>query len=264
MNEGATLWSVIRSVLYEQFSFGAIKGLLGLTGIDMTRLCHLEQREKGGASKSQLLSGVDTQVAQMTEAERERFLRIAVEEILRRRSNLEDTFQGYLERLGWTLHEGNLVKREILDVLDLPELPQDSRVDLVKVATRLRDGDLSGATSAACGAVDTLTARIYADENLGDPSGASFQERVNRCLQAEGVLELLETDLTDLGWQPGRIKMFRENLKGALNQAAYVMQTLRSEMGDVHGTKATLVPLAVDSLKWAMLLVRMLNAGSRG
>jgi len=48
-------------------------------------------------------------------------------------------------------------------------------------------------------------------------------------------------------------------LLGSLNQAAYVMQTLRSKMGDVHGTKPVLEPLVFDSLKWASLIVRLLR-----
>jgi hypothetical protein len=256
-------WGVIRSVLYDHFSFGAIKGLIGLTGLDMTRLFHLEQRAKGGASKSQLLSGIDAQVGEMTEAELQRFLRTTVEEILRRQPQLEEQLQSYLERLGWRVYEGNLVHLEVLDVLDLPELPEASRSDLVKAATRLRDGDLSGAISAACGAVDTVTAEVYCDESLGNPGNASFQERVVRSLQAKRAFELLESDLAELGWDPNRIKMFRDNLRGALNQSAYVLQTLRSEMGDVHGTKSTLVPVVFDALKWATLLVRALNIGAR-
>lgn len=38
------------------------------------------------------------------------------------------------------------------------------------------------------------------------------------------------------------------------------MQTLRSKMGDVHGTKPILKPLLFDSLKWAGILVRTLTS----
>lgn len=53
--------------------------------------------------------------------------------------------------------------------------------------------------------------------------------------------------------------MLAHNLRGALNQGAYVMQTLRSRMGDVHGSKPVLKPLVFDSLKWAALLVRVMK-----
>lgn len=41
-----------------------------------------------------------------------------------------------------------------------------------------------------------------------------------------------------------------------ISQGAYVMQSLRSRMGDVHGTKPILKPLVFDFLKWAELMLR--------
>jgi hypothetical protein len=51
----------------------------------------------------------------------------------------------------------------------------------------------------------------------------------------------------------------RENLKGSLNQMAFVMQKLRAKMSDVHGTKEVLKPLVLDSLKYAQILIRMMT-----
>lgn len=48
------------------------------------------------------------------------------------------------------------------------------------------------------------------------------------------------------------------NLDGSLNQAAYIMQKLRADMGDVHGTKPVIAALIYDSIKWSSLLLRML------
>jgi len=259
MEDPQTIWSLIRSVLHESVSFGTIKAIVGLAGVDMTRLAHLEQRPSGGASKSQLLSSVDSQFAEMDSAKRERFIRITTEEILRRGPDLEPSFRDYLNRLGWTLHEGNLIKLDILDVSELTKLPSEARPDLVKSANRLRDGDLSGALSSACGAVDAVTTRIYHDKALGDPGKTSFQEKVSRSLKATGIIPKLEADLAELGWDEAEIKIFRENLVGSLNQAAYVMQTLRSKMADVHGTKPALEPIVFDSIKWASLIVRLLK-----
>lgn len=144
----------------------------------MARLAHLEQQPSGGASKSQLLSSVDSQFAEMDSAKREQFIRITIEEILRRRPDLETSFRDYLNRLGWTLYEGNLVKLDILDVSELAKLPDEARPDLVKSANRLRDGDLSGALSSACAAVDAVTTRIYRDKALGDPAKPHFRKRL--------------------------------------------------------------------------------------
>ena len=66
-------------------------------------------------------------------------------------------------------------------------------------------------------------------------------------------------ELIALGWPDAEISRFKKNFEGALTQGAYVMQTLRSKMGDVHGTKPIVKPLVFDSLKWAELLVRSLS-----
>lgn len=45
-------WGPIRSTLFK-FSFGDIKDIVGYSGIDMTQLAGLEQKQSGGATKSQ-------------------------------------------------------------------------------------------------------------------------------------------------------------------------------------------------------------------
>ena len=52
---------------------------------------------------------------------------------------------------------------------------------------------------------------------------------------------------------------FKKNIEGALNQGAFVMQSLRSRMADVHGTKPVLRSLVFESLKWAELIVGALT-----
>lgn len=155
-----------------------------------------------------------------------------------------------------------LIPLELFDPADLMQLSDTSRADLVKASQRFRDGDLGEAISAACGAVDTVTSSIYADCALGDPTKASFQERCSKALDARKVLPNIESQLRDLGWDDTTLKSFLQNFKGALNQGSYVMQTLRSKMGDVHGTKPILKPLVFDTLKWAELFVRTLNTNA--
>jgi len=130
---------------------------------------------------------------------------------------------------------------------------------MVKAAQRFRDGDLSGAVSAACGAVDSVTTKVYFEQNLGDPGSASFQERCKRAVSARGVIPAMENELRKLGWKEENIVPFKKNFEGALNQGAFVVQTLRSSMGDVHGTKPILRPLVFDSIKWAELLIRAIG-----
>jgi len=258
MANTAIIWGPIRTLLPE-FSFTDMKEIVGLAGMDVMKLAHLQQAGRRMITKGHLLTGIDAVLRDMAEDETGRFLRIVTEEALRRRPDLEETLRDYLTRLGWTLHDESLVPLELLDVSELPQLPVQARADLVKAATRLRDGDLTGAVSAACGSVDAVTGEIYGERGLGDPGRASFQERINTCLRELAVFEDLRSDLVRLGWPANDAKHFEKNLKGSLNQAAFVMQTLRSKMGDVHGSKPFLKPLVFDSLKWAALITRMLN-----
>ncbi|MEI6314422.1 MAG: hypothetical protein WCO89_06095 [Syntrophus sp. (in: bacteria)] len=255
-------WGVIRSILHEKYSFGTIKAIAGRAGLDMIQMSHLEQTSrtrKSSASKSQVLSAIDAQVACMEEHRFIQFLRIVTEEMLRRQPLVESDLLESLERLGWMVHEGHLVEVTVLDVSDLLELPQESHVDLIKAATRLRDNDLSGAVSAACAAVDAATSSIYQRENLGNPGAASFQEKVSRSLEAINIVGEIEKQLVELDWDKNEATMLAKNVRGSLNQASFVLQSLRSKMGDVHGTKPILKPLVFDSIKWSTLIVRLLK-----
>lgn len=206
------------------------------------------------------MTEVDKTLRDFDEDHRNRFVALVAEEVFRRIPDGQDSMLDNLSRLGWIFAKNTLIPIEILDPSELPELPEEAHADLVMASQRLRDGVLSGAISSACGAVDSTTAKVYAEEGLGSPtSNTSFQERCSKALAARGVLPRLEDDLRELGWEDKDIRPFIANFKGALNQGAYVMQTLRSKMSDAHGTKPVLKPLAFDSLKWAELIVRSLK-----
>jgi len=226
----------------------------------MSELAHLTQHGKKYATKGSLMTALDGVYGGLPVERQEHFLRVAVEEAAKQSKELGDELDASLRRLGWQLLDGRLLPLELIEQMDLEAVPADSREDLLKAAQRFRDGDLSGAITAACGAVDSACARVYAAHPpLGHSGDASFQEKVSKSLEAHGTLTVLETELSELGWPPEGVRRFRENLKGSLNQAAYIMQTLRSRMGDVHGSKPTLEALVFDSIKWATIIVSMLK-----
>lgn len=253
------IWGPLRSLLRERCTSYRAVQILSLTGLDASRLSELPMGTSTN-DKNRLVAEVDGMYAKLEQPERARFLRIAAEELLVQKPDLLPVLDEYLRRLGWTAHEGRLVPIDILDPADLPELPAGARTDLLKAAERFRDGDLSGAVSAACGAVDSVTAVIYALENLGDPGKASFQERVLKSLSARGTLAEVRSELVALGWTDADASRLEQNLKGSMNQAAFVMQTLRARMGDVHGTKPILRPLVFDTVKWATVILRLLDS----
>jgi len=252
-------WTAIRVVLQSEFSFYEIKELVGLAGMDLTELAHLVQKAGGGASKGQLMTAIDQSFARFVPDEKREIVSHLVQEVVSRRPDCKDRLEGYLARFGWGLLDDRVVPLTIFDPKDLEEITEAPRADLVKAAERIRDGDLSGAISAACAAVDTCTGAIYEEYQLGNVQNSSFQERCKKALDAVGSLQLMEDQLREIGWEDDRVAPFRNNFQGALNHGAYVMQTLRSGMGDVHGTKPILKPLVFDCLRWAEVVIRTLE-----
>ena len=251
-------WGPIRSSLTANFSFGSIKEIVGYADIDMSQLSHLEQKSQGGASKSQLLSAIDAQIGSMDENSSGVVASIVCEEMLRRNPELINELERVLSRVGWKFSGTDLLPIEIFDVSELKEIPDNAHEDIQKAASRLRDGDLSGSLSASCGALDAVTGSIYQEFGLGDSNKASFQERIKKSINAIEAKDNLQSELRDIGWEESDINPLSNNLDGSLNQAAFVMQKLRSNMGDVHGTKQVVSALVYDSIKWSLLLLRIL------
>jgi len=249
-------WGPLRTILRSKCSASLVRKLVGATGIAMSGLPSFAGTPTT-SEYDELMLSLDQSFYSMNPDEQRRFLQIMVEELLRHKPDLEHTLESYFARLGWSLHDSNLVPIEVLDITELSVLPEDAASDLLKAATRLRDGDLSGAVAAACGAVDTVTTRIYSYKRIGDPTSASYQEKIKKSLNALGSLSTIKQDLITLGWAPDMTETFCKNLEGSINQAAYVMQSLRSNMGDVHGTKPALKALAFDTIKWAALILRL-------
>jgi hypothetical protein len=263
-DEGSNLniaWGPIRSHMHT-LSFSDIKRHACLAGLDVTRLAHLEQGVGGkiGATKAQLLTAIDGIIGDMPDENKNGFLTIIIENLSKEAGNsLPEELEANLQRLGWQIVDGKLIPRRIFDVSELKKLPTDAHEDLLKAATKLRDGDLSGAISSACAAVDSVTSSIYREEGLGDPQrSGSFQQRVTESYKARKVSDALKAELTGLSWGEDDIRGFTHNLKGAVNQAANVMEKLRPKMGDAHGSRPVSEGLVYDSIKWACIIVRLL------
>lgn len=252
-------WGPIRSVLIDKFSFSEIKNIVGHGNIDMPQLAHLEQSPKNGATKSQLLSAIDKQFNILDIKEKNKFISICCEEMSRKNESIIEELERTLSRVGWKFAGTSLIPIDIFDADELLHISEAAHADIIKAASRLRDGDLSGALSASCGAIDALTRDIYEQYNIGNVEQASFQEKVKKSLEALKIKENLTNELENIGWLETEYKPLLSNMEGSFNQAAYVMQKLRSKMGDVHGTKPVINALVYDSIKWSSLLLRMLS-----
>ena len=159
-------------------------------------------------------------------------------EIIRAKPELEQSLTETLNKIGWTIANGAVISTELLDPGDLANIPEISQPDLLKAADRIK-GDPSGVLTSACGAIDRRTSEIFTVHGLGRPEDASLQERVNRALVACGALERVEQQLVAAGMGQNKARIAKENLKGATSHAAYVMQSLRSDLSDAHGTRLT-------------------------
>lgn len=249
-----TAWNAVSVILLENFTFNVIKSVVGLAGLDTSKVAHLNYPN---VQKGRLIAEIHNEVSQFSENKKKHFLNIVIEEIIERNPLLEDRLKKYLSRLGWKLIDKSVIPIDIFDLSDLPELHEKANEDFIKAAQRFRDGDLSGALSSACAAVDSVTSAIYQEKGLGDAHKASFQERCKVAINSG--LDDVKNELDNIEWKESGVLPFCKNLEGSLNQAAFVMQTLRANMSDVHGTKPVLRPLVFDSIKWAEIIVRVMS-----
>ena len=81
-----------------------------------------------------------------------------------------------------------------------------------------------------------------------------YEEYINEI----GYFAKLRSNLESLQWAPGKIEILLKNYEGSINQIATVLQTLRSEMGDVHGTKKEVKSLIFLAIKWATAICSIL------
>jgi hypothetical protein len=272
-NDINSAWAAVVPILrkLDFYDINSIAGLAGFDPIILNRLGYYDLYKGQGTDTNQLVTEIATHFFNFNDELKYRFLNIVIEEVLsgkyelnsndrNEKKNLKERLQCCLNRLGWQLIDNKVLPIEILDLSDLEELDPSAREDLIKAAERFRDGDLSGAISSACAAVDSVTERIYRDKSLGDvDKSQSFQERCKKALVATGVYTAIDNQLNDIEWKEGNVKGFLKNLEGSLNQVALVMQLLRSRMSDAHGTKPVIKPLVFDSIKWSQIIVRLLS-----
>ena len=184
---------------------------------------------------------------------RVQFATTIVSELCRRYPNYQEDLNKVLRRIGWSFQEGHLIPLELLDPGELTGVPPEARSDLLKAAERFSH-DPSGAVTSACAAIDSITGTLVPDAKL-----LNFQQKVNRAFEKLKVYDFLQSELIGIGWEEKDAKKFCKNLKGAVSQTAYVLQTLRREMGDVHGSKPALPRLAIFAVKWATILASLLH-----
>ena len=251
------VWSSIRGTLRESFSFAQIKDILGACGLPVERLAHLQHMFSGGASKGQLMDGVDELVRELDAERRDRFVVACIEEMVARGDKAKVELERLLRRVGWGLSGGSAYPLKLQVALEITELNDESASGISTALRRYRDGDFDGAITAICGAVDSQTEKIYEAKNLGDHKASAYQERVSRSFQA------LEADFKASLHSPtliaDEVSRIWHNYRGAISQAGYVLGAFRREYSDAHGSKDSPKHLVQSALDCAVFILRSLN-----
>jgi hypothetical protein len=156
-----------------------------------------------------------------------------------------------LEAHGYALVQGHVVAALPLQTEETQFIPTVAHADLQKALNRLRGEGESGAISAACGAVDSVTSHLYQKHGLGDSGKASFSTKVNTAAQKLGVFDDMEKEFVAIGLDPKEASEARTHFEAAINGAAQALQIVRKRMGDVHGSRPALRSTAYDAIKFA-------------
>jgi hypothetical protein len=156
-----------------------------------------------------------------------------------------------LEVHGYALAQGHVVAALPLQAEETQFIPNVAHADLQNALNRLRGEGESGAISAACGAVDSVTSHLYVKYGLGDPGKASFSSKVNTAAQKLGVFDDMQKEFVAIGIDAKEASEARAHFEAAINGAAQALQIVRKRMGDVHGSRPALRSTAYDSIKFA-------------
>jgi hypothetical protein len=246
-------WAVVSGLLFELGS-DDVQRIVGLAGLNPDWTI-TEKEAYSHTTRNRVYRGrVGRSYSELSWDLQQRFI-VSVAKELIKYDKFKDRLNETLQNIGWTFIESRLVKVDLINPSDLLNIPQAAHEDLSKAGERL-PSDVSGAITSACSAVESVCNKILEGHEIKD---ASFQEKVKKALDKVKILDNLKINLIAMGWEEKKAGMFCENLRGAVNQAAYVMQTLRSEMGDVHGSKPFLPTLAFDSIKWSMIISSLLQ-----
>lgn len=252
-----SVWSVLRGTIIAEYTFNEIKALAGAAGLPVHQLGHLQQRSGFRSSTlGQLMDGVDGIFAELSELEQDRVVRNIVRDLWEQREPVREQLSDLLERVGWGITDGEPHPLEIQVDIEVSSLPDEERTLVSKSLRRFREGDVDGSVTAICSVIDTLTERIYEEVALGNHRDDTYQQRVNRAFSTREAAVV--QSLSAGGFPPSEAQQVWHNLRGAVNQAGYVLGAFRREISDVHGASKASPQVVQRALDAAVFIVRSL------
>lgn len=250
-------WGPVESMIFELNS-DQVQDIISSSGIVVNWSLTKDQSYSHTTRKREFRQRINQAYLNLSINDREQFILNVVRSLVKVRNEFKERLNDYLKNIGWLFVEDKLIKIDILDPEDLEFIPSFSKNDITKASERIQT-DLSGSITSSCGAIESACFEIYKKHNLGYIGAASFQEKIKKSLAAINFFERLKTDLQNIDWNSNDAEIFCKNFEGSVNQIAYVMQSLRSNMGDTHGSKPVINTLVFDTIKWATVILSILK-----
>ncbi|MBB3231132.1 hypothetical protein [Halomonas stenophila] len=227
------IWRALRPIVKEGFTFNGIKDVVAAAALPVEKLSHLQQKSlpEKGATKSELLDAVDNLIEK--EPDPARAIQNLILVMIEQNSRMASHVSVCAERFGWTVVDCQLrpVDFQVDDAVH--EFSEEVRILLKNAYKRFGEGDHSGAMTAVCSALDSVTNKLYEKHGVGDPHNDSYQQRVSRSFAVlESTYRLRFKQVMNDDYEVNKLW---SNYKGAINQAAYVMGAFRRNASDVHG-----------------------------
>ena len=229
------IWSAIRGVILDSFTFNNIKVIAGASGLPVNKLSHLQQKAlpAKGASKSELLDAIDGLLNEQKDPNRA--IKFFIQEMLSRHNHVEDRINEVIQRFGWQIQSGELCTTDLHLDEPVEDYKQEIQDAIGVCMQRYRDGDYAGAITSICGAVDLMTEHVYGTKRIGNVYNDSYQQRVNRAFtsfEEEYKDEFDDIDSID----DVELRRIWKNHRSAVNQAAFILGSFRRNISDAHGS----------------------------
>ena len=256
------VWRALRPTVKDGFTFNEIKDVVAAAALPVEELTHLQQKSlpAKGASKGELLDALDGLI--FREPDPGKAIQNLVAAILAQKGNLEARISDCAERFGWRITDGQLRPLDFQVDDAVHDFSEEVKTLLRNAYRRFGEGDYSGAMTAICSALDTVTNHLYKVHGLGNPHDDSYQQRVSRSFVVlEPAYRERFSQMTDDG---AEVNKLWQNYRGAINQAAYVMGSFRRNASDVHGVSQCPPELIRHAIDSGTFIIRSITSETSG